>query len=390
MNKRLPLLVAVFLFPTLMWGHTFDDLILEILYNNLLLKTLSLENEATLYDAKADNTLGGPEVEFSPFYERDYSGVASTELIVSQSFDFPTLYAARSRANKLTRQVLNYQLLAARREIILKAHLLAFEQVKLNKMKHLADRHLHDVDSSLYVYSRRIEAGDGNLLDLTGIKMDRMTAVARIVDIEAQMQTAQRELQKLNGGMPFELTDTVYPAMPMPLSFDSLEHVARGTSASVLGSDYAYALAQQQHKVARQGWLPQLKLGYRRETAFDAITVHGILFSVGFPVYSNSSRTRATRQRLRSASWQQIESRIQLTESLQAKWDEVRLLQRTLDAFDITTLNQMLDLLGKAVRQGHISTLEYYTEAKDVYEKAEEYYEAEYRYHCLLAEMKYF
>lgn len=52
--------------------------------NNLTLKAIRHEQKAGILDLKADNTPAGPSVEYSPFYRSGYSGIAESELIVSE------------------------------------------------------------------------------------------------------------------------------------------------------------------------------------------------------------------------------------------------------------------------------------------------------------------
>ena len=52
------------------------DILRQIAANNLTLKAQAHESEADVLDIKADNALGGPSVEYSPFFKKGYSGVA--------------------------------------------------------------------------------------------------------------------------------------------------------------------------------------------------------------------------------------------------------------------------------------------------------------------------
>ena len=66
-----------------------DPVLQEIERNNLELKALRSENRASVLDMKGENSLEAPSVEYSPFFRNGVSGVASSELVVSQEFDFP-------------------------------------------------------------------------------------------------------------------------------------------------------------------------------------------------------------------------------------------------------------------------------------------------------------
>ena len=78
-------------------ADTVGDVLKQIAANNLTLQSAAHDTRADVLDVKATNTLGGPSVEYSPFFTKGYSGVAESELVVSQEIDFPTKYAARSK-----------------------------------------------------------------------------------------------------------------------------------------------------------------------------------------------------------------------------------------------------------------------------------------------------
>ena len=76
--------------------NSVDDVLKQIAQNNLTLKALQHDNEADVLDIKAENSLDGLSVEYSPFFRSGYSGVAESELVVSQEIQFPTKYADRN------------------------------------------------------------------------------------------------------------------------------------------------------------------------------------------------------------------------------------------------------------------------------------------------------
>ena len=60
-------------------------------------------------------------MEYSPFYTRGITGMSSSELVVTQGFDFPTLYGARRKSGKVKQEALDRRYQAVRRDILLQA-----------------------------------------------------------------------------------------------------------------------------------------------------------------------------------------------------------------------------------------------------------------------------
>ena len=75
--------------------NSVDDVLKQIAQNNLTLRALQHDNEADVLDIKAENSLDGLSVEYSPFFRSGYSGVAESELVVSQEIQFPTTTSRR-------------------------------------------------------------------------------------------------------------------------------------------------------------------------------------------------------------------------------------------------------------------------------------------------------
>ena len=63
--------------------------------NNMELKALLKGNEAADIENKSQNTLEDLSIEYSPFFQSETSGIASSELVITQGFDFPTLRSAQ-------------------------------------------------------------------------------------------------------------------------------------------------------------------------------------------------------------------------------------------------------------------------------------------------------
>ena len=83
----------------------------ELQANAQLVSSQKLEN-------KADNNLPDPTLSYAHLWDSKNSNETVGELVVSQSFDFPTLYATRGKMNRLKSNALNAQALAFRQQIL--------------------------------------------------------------------------------------------------------------------------------------------------------------------------------------------------------------------------------------------------------------------------------
>ena len=118
-----------------MQAQTVDEVLSQIERNNKELQAQEQTIRASKLEVQAENNLEDPSVEYSPFYTRGISGMSSSELVVTQGFDFPTLYAARRQSGKWKQEVLDRQLRIFRRDILLNAKNLCLDLILYNQKK---------------------------------------------------------------------------------------------------------------------------------------------------------------------------------------------------------------------------------------------------------------
>ena len=116
-------------------AQAIDEVLRNIERNNKELQASAKDAEAARMEVQTQNNLEDPSVEYSPFYTKGISGMSSSELVVSQSFDFPTLYAARHSSGKLQKEVVDRQYQVERCELLLSAKNLCLDLIMLNKQQ---------------------------------------------------------------------------------------------------------------------------------------------------------------------------------------------------------------------------------------------------------------
>ena len=119
---RLTLLATGIISTLTLNASGFTSVLSEIERNNLELKALRGENIAAITELKSgNNILGSSDIEFSPFFTKGVSGMASYELIVSQEIEFPTLLHERNRSSKALSDVVEKKYAIERRETLFSA-----------------------------------------------------------------------------------------------------------------------------------------------------------------------------------------------------------------------------------------------------------------------------
>ena len=139
-------------------------------------------------------------------------------------------------------------------------------------------------------------------------------------------------------------------------------------------------------KVQKNEWLPNISLGYRRNTE-QGEAINGVLVGVSFPLYSNSRQMKAARERKESAELQVAQAKHEAVATLRSSYEQLQGLQQVIDHSDVKLLQESLTLFAKALQQGEITALAYYVEINSIYEKLQRHIDL----HCqsvkLLAEL---
>lgn len=367
-------------------ADTVDDVLKQVAANNLTLQALVHDNQADVLDIKASNSIGGPSVEYSPFFTKGYSGVAESELVVSQEIDFPTKYAARNKQAQMQQTVGDKLLAKQRRDILLQAQLLCIDLIRLNQTLSMLRERLANSETLLQMYQKRMEAGDANALELNKVKLDCMEVRTLVNEAQGERTSLLQQLRQLNGGKPIDVTDTVLPDYPQITNFESYRALALASDADVAVAQTSLRAADMNLKLQKNEWLPNISFGYRRNTEHGE-GINGFLVGVSFPLYSNSNNVKAARQRRESAELQVVHAQNEAEASLRTNYEQLQGLQQVIDHSDVKLLQESLTLFAKALQQGEITALVYYVEINSIYEKLQRHIDL----HCqsvkLLAEL---
>lgn len=353
--------------------------------NNMELKALLKGNEAADIENKSQNTLEDLSIEYSPFFQSETSGIASSELVITQGFDFPTLYGARKKAGQLQRNVLDMQYQTARRDILVNAKKLCLDIINYNKQKQLLQERRKNADELLAMFELKFKNGDATSLELNKIKLDRMNLETELVQADTKHANAMQQLQALNGGLPIEVNMTEYPQAPADDEVTMYEK-AVVTDWTVRTAQASVLAAEQDVKVNKQSWIPKFEIGYRRNTEGDNAS-NGFLIGGSIPLFSSKNKVKIAKARQTEAVMQHANARINAENSARTMINQMKQLKASADAYDVPLMRQTLKLLRTAVENGEISVTEYYVEADNIYKNMITYMDIERQYQDALTEI---
>ncbi|MBO5026551.1 MAG: TolC family protein [Bacteroidaceae bacterium] len=354
--------------------------------NNKELQVIRKSNEASVLEVKAGNSLEDLSVEYSPFYRKGVRGVESSELVVTQGFDFPTLYASRRKSENLQQTVFDLQYLASRRDILLEAKNVCLDLILIEKRKAVLEVRSKNTDELLRLYEKKMEEGDATIIEINKIKMEQMGIAAEVARNESARRVSMQALVALNGGEPLSFSDCRYPAYSMEKEdYETLKERYVSADLTLRTAQAEAAVSRQEVKVNKQGAIPKLEVGYRRNTEMKNAS-NGFLVGASIPIFSNRRKVQAAKARFITAQMQQDNVRVQAENKVHALYEEMKTLKSAVEAYDTDLMYSTLGILRKAVEEGELSLTEYYTEADGIYESLLEYIELENQYMKVVAD----
>lgn len=352
---------------TVMYTGDIGEVLAAITENNPELAALARETEAQAFQLKNENILEDPTIEYSSFYSSGVTGQSGSELVVSQGFDFPTVYAARHKRNELSRAALDSGLDNERRRILLDAKTLCLDIIMYRQISSLLDMQSEIAGELLDLYVQRLETGDASSLEVNKIKMELMGVATAVAANNAALDAASGNLAAMNGGcrIVFEAED--FPLVEEIADPEKAIEEYLAEDASIISASNAAEAAFKEISISRQGWIPKLEIGYRRNTAIrDA--EHGFLVGCSIPLFSNHKKVAIAKARSVSAQSDLNYARLRAEADVRAILNEMEQTRSAVEAYDEPLMRETLVLLKQAVEGGEISLIDYFVEASAIYE----------------------
>ena len=357
----------------------------QIEQNNRRLQSAREALKADVLEIKATNNLDNPEVNYAHLFNSDRTSQQQSELTVVQGFDFPTVYAVRSKVNKLEANAAESNYMVERREVLLEAKLLCLDLIGLNREANLLHLLQHHADSLARLCDSRLQAGDASVLEANRAKLDLMTIRTELADNAAAHRAALQQLLAMNANVYIDqMVIDAYPATPTLPDYETLRDELLPQNKQLQQADAATRAAQKQVTVDKQGWLPRLQLGYRRNTA-PSEQFNGFVVGGSLPLFANRGKVKASQARALSAELAKEDAALTAEATLQALYNEAHSLSEAMTAYDLPLMQQSFTLLGKALAGGQLTWHEYFVEMEALVRRGQSYIQLENRYQKVVA-----
>ena len=360
------------------------DVLKEINSNNLTLRAAAQNNSADNLELRSDNTLPATAIEYSPFFRSGVTGLASSELIVRQDFDFPTLYHSRSKVADTQQVALEKGLDAERAELLTQARIKCLELIYNRHTSEILSQRKAAGDSLLALYEEKLRLRSATILELNKIKLEQSEIEREIAENDMAATLLIQELTALNGGKALDLAGLEYDvesrSVILPESIDGLMAVNPGIGAAEAGVKSAEA----EDSLGKQSWVPTLSVGYRRNTEGNEAS-NGFLVGAEFPLFSIGKKSKAASARLAAARLTLESTLMDEKTRLDSELERLHTLQKSIATYDTPLINETLNLYKESLQAGGLSLSDYYTETSFLYDRLQTRARLENEFQSLLA-----
>lgn len=353
----------------------------ELQANAQLITSQKLEN-------KSENNLPDPTLSYSHLWGAKDKDETIGELVVSQSFDFPTLYATRGQVNRLKTGALDAQSTAFRQQLLLQAKEICLDILMLQQQQRLLDERLKQAEELSAYYKKRLETGDANVLETNKINLELLNVRTEARTNRTTLENKWQELTALNSNQPLQISSlSEYPLHPLPADYEQLREEVIASDAALWSLSNESAAARKQISVSKQGWLPKLELGYRRNTE-SGTPFNGVVVGFSFPIFENRNKVKMAKAQSMNIDFQKENTTLQAESSLAQLYREAQSLQASMQEYqEAFSSQQDLALLKQALTGGQISVIEFFVEVSVIYQSKQNLLQLENQYQKVMAQI---
>lgn len=375
-------------FATKAGAQNYDELLRTVISNNPEIAALAAANESEVQSLKSENTLPAPEVEFEHQWGQHNIG-NKWAVSISQSFEWPGVYDARSKAIKSTSEAMRFLDRSNYLDKMLEAKLLFIDIVNVRKEIALISEVREHMTKLQEKYRESYRHGEVSILDVNKIDIEHIAISRKYNDLLNSLEVLKSSLTALNGGKDCsEILSSLneYPDDKL-LSEEAYTGLIRENDPYL---SYNSLMTQAQAlnvKAAKYSRLPELSLGYIHNYELGE-RFNGIKVGITLPFFSKRSKIKAAESLQESYDMQATALQVNRLTAMYSDRANVIALGKEVDCYrPIFEDSNNLELLKKALDGGEISLLNYLQETNYFLSARQDYMNAVYQYHYALARL---
>lgn len=369
----------------------FDEVIDRVVRGNSRLVASAQRSSSELAAMKSENYLEAPEVEVESLWGRHGVG-DKRNISVSQSFDWPGVYAARRDAIRAQSQVLTINNIFEHQSLRMEVRLLLtdiiYARQRMASLTLLNDG-MAKIETAM---KQAAQAGDVTRLDYNKAVIERVNTQRELRTLRIDYEELLTCLKTLYGGEVDELIELLgedYPAVELTSLRPDYDSICAKDPAVRLARE-TVRLADANAKVARRSKLPGFSVGYIHEwEAGEVFNGFSLSLSLPFLYGGNKKKVAAAEMEALAAKTDERLAVIEQVYALEGWYRRAEELKGIIDDYQgVICDNVPLTLLEKAYAGGEINFHTYLGEVNFFLSARKDFLETLYQYNLALARLQ--
>jgi cobalt-zinc-cadmium efflux system outer membrane protein len=364
MNKHIVFAICGCLFFMNSFSQTksIEELLNQIEQNNTVLKGYQSFIESQHLTNKSTNNLPDPQLSgyYLPFGNNTTD--AYTEYEITQSFEFPTVYAARGKWNDLKSEQLQTAYAKKRQDILLNAKGFLLELTFLQKQNVIESERRTQSKQVFDQIQELFNKEQVGILDLNKAKIAWIQEQFVVEQLESDIQILMSKLNTLNGDKPLDglSTETIISTEVESIENVWKEKLVNDPLLKELNANENASL--QKVKLEKNKILPNVALGYNYQ-GVNGTNYSGFYGGLSIPLWNSKNKVKAAQ-----ANYEYQQSNTQVATAIlysqfQETFNRYQLMRSKFNEYQSTMGNlESEDLLFKAYMLGEYSFMDYYVE----------------------------
>ena len=366
----------------------YDAVLQQIETNNTTLAALRQQTEADKLGNRTGLTPDNPEVEFNYLWGSPALIGNRYDISVKQTFDFPTVYARRTKIANLQNENAELAYKAERLNILLSAKQACIELAYYNALAHEFAVRSQNAELIAEAYKTKLGKGESNILEHNEAQLHLTAVQAEMAKIETERTILLLELKRLNGGKEIQNPEFKIQNSELPNNFEEWYATAETKSPLLQYVRTQIELGKQEVKLNQALWLPRFSGGYMSEKVVGE-HFQGVTVGISIPLWEDKNRVKQAKAQTQASEAIWEDSKIQFYNHLQILYLKAATLQQNARKLRQSLAdNNNEPFLKKALDAGEISLLNYLLEIEYYYEAVNKVLEAEHDFELAVAELE--
>jgi len=367
-------------------GYAQDPGILlkSIEVNNPVIKASVKWLESEMYRAKTGIYPDNPDITYNYMWGNPDAIGNQQELEITQMFNFPGYYFARSSMQKMEFRQSKILVEKTINDILFKAHNEIITLIWLAKKELTLSKKLKESSDLLALMQQGFERKEFSKPALDKVRIHHLNNQTEMAKLKSEIVIHNEILQQLNGDLAVNFTFLDYaPAAALP-AFDTLQVKLLQFNPDIRIASLSIDISGQKVKVENMNRLPKIEAGYKGETILNQ-KLQGIHTGISIPLWENKYKVKQARieENWSQLNYDQVVSGI--TSSLKAVYSNAQaVLQNYMNIKELTAEPSLSESTFLLLKAGEISFPEYLSEVQLIYENQLNFLEVERDYFVLL------